>query len=905
MTSCFVRRKLVHMKFVAASLVLSVSAFSVWGASSGALTFERDVRPILKAHCFHCHGEGDKLKGDVDLRLRRFMADRQTDEGRVLVPGKPHASLMLKLMRAGEMPKGEKKVPEKDIALIEKWIATGAKTAYAEPVELPKGFYIGAEERSFWSFQPIRRPAVPKISNVSLAGRVANPIDAFIAVKLREQKLVFAPAADKRTLIRRVYLDLFGFPPPPEGVDAFLSDQSPDAYEKLINRLLGSAQYGERWGRHWLDAAGYADSNGFTESDSVRPHAWRYRDYVIRAFNTDQPWNEFIVEQLAGDELAGVTHENAAVRASDPRTQALLAATGFLRMAPDGTGDAPPDQNLARNQVMAETLKVVSSSLLGLTVGCAQCHDHRYDPIGHKDYHRLRAIFEPAYDWKNWRAPNARIVSLYAEADRKKAAEIEEQAKKVDAETEQMRKELLEKVFEREIAKVPAADSNAVRTARNTTGGKRTAEQKALLKKFPAADVQGALDLYDPESNKKVLARAGEAAKLRGTKPPEPFVMALTEIAGQVPDTFLFHRGDHDQPKQKVGPGEMEILRPVNGTNSETPASALFLSQLATTNSPLSSSGRRLAYARWLTSGEHPLLARVLANRFWLHHFGRGLVNTPGDFGQLGERPTHPELLDWLAREFMDGGWRLKRLHKLVLTSAAYRQSSRNDPSLRADPENRFYARWKLQRLDAETLRDSMLAASGKLNLAQFGAPVAVARDAAGRIVAGAQKSDANGDPVGVDSVGDAEFRRSIYMQMRRTRPLTVLDTFDLPIMSPNCDVRAVTTVAPQSLLLMNDAFVIAQSQHLAERLRKERSGDVRAQITRAWHLLFGTAPREDEMRASLTFLAEQGETIRARTAAAVDNAKKEKPVLPDVPLLTLASLCQVLLSDNRFLYVD
>jgi hypothetical protein len=240
-----------------------------------------------------------------------------------------------------------------------------------------------------------------------------------------------------------------------------------------------------------------------------------------------------------------------------------------------------------------------------------------------------------------------------------------------------------------------------------------------------------------------------------------------------------------------------------------------------------------------------------------------------------------------------------------MLTSAAYRQSSRHDSSLRADPENRFYARWKLQRLDAETLRDSMLAASGKLNLAQFGAPVAVARDAAGRIVAGTQKSDANGDPVGVDSVGDGEFRRSIYVQMRRTRPLTVLDTFDLPVMSPNCDARAVTTVAPQSLLLMNDAFVVAQSQHLAERLQKESSGDLRAQITRAWRLVFGTPPRDDVMHASLTFLAEQSEAIRARTAAMADNAKKDKPAPPDVPLLTLASLCQVLLSDNRFLYVD
>ena len=584
---------------------------------------------------------------------------------------------------------------------------------------------------------------------------------------------------------------------------------------------------------------------------------------------------------------------------------------------------------------MAETLKVVSSSLLGLTVGCAQCHDHRYDPISHEDYHRLRAVFEPAYDWKDWRPPAQRLVSLYTEADRKKAAEIEVEAKKIDDESEKMRKESLEKVFEREIARVPAAESNAVRTARNTAGDKRDAGQKALLKKYPAADVQGALDLYDPEANKKVLAKKEEATKLRGTKPPEPFLMALTEVAGKVPDTFLLYRGDHDQPKQKVAPGELEVLRLVTklkaqsskrqkSSNAQAPTTTSEL-DVATNKPPLElgawnfsgalslefgasrrSSGRRLAYARWLTSGQHPLTARVLVNRFWLHHFGRGLVNTPGDFGQLGERPTHPELLDWLASEFMANGWKLKSFHRLLMTSTVYRQSSRHEASLKADPENRFYARMKLHRLDAETLRDSMLAVSGKLSLTQFGAPVAVARDTAGRVVTGAQKTDGNGDPTGVDALGDAEFRRSIYVQMRRSRPLTVLDTFDLPVMSPNCDARTVTTVAPQSLMLMNDVFVVTQSQHLAGRLRRESPGDVRAQITRAWRLLYGAAPTDGELRDNLTFLAEQAESIRARAAATADAAKKDQPPAPpDIQLQTLASLCQVLMSGNRFLYVD
>ena len=903
---------------VAFTVVLAPTAFAA--GRDGAPVFEKDVRPILKAHCFHCHGEGEKLKGEVDLRLRRFML-KETDDGRVIVPGKPHASLMVKLMRAGEMPKGEKKVPEKDIALIERWIAGGAKTAHAEPAGLPKGFYLTEEERSYWAFQPIVRPSVPKVSKSVISQSVisnpsrkrassgtgslntdySNPIDAFIAAKLREQKLTFAPEADRLVLIRRVHLDLTGLPPTPEQVDAFLADDSPDAYEKLVDRALDSPQYGERWARHWLDVAGYADSNGFTEADTARPHAWHYRDYVIRAFQSDKPFDQFIVEQLAGDELMRLTQENAASVVTNALALETLAATGFLRMAPDGTADSPPDQNLARNQVMAETLKIVSSSLLGLTVGCAQCHDHRYDPISHEDYHRLRAVFDPAYDWKNWRTPAQRQVSLYTEADRKKAADIEVEAKKIDDESEKMRKESLEKVFEREIARVPAAESNAVRTARNTAGDKRDAGQKALLKKYPAADVQGALDLYDPEANKKVLAKKEEATKLRGTKPPEPFLMALTEVAGKVPDTFLLYRGDHDQPKQKVAPGEVEVLAQTGGATTNF--------QCSMPNSQFPSSGRRLAYARWLTSGQHPLTARVLVNRFWLHHLGRGLVNTPGDFGQLGERPTHPELLDWLASEFMANGWKLKSFHRLLMTSTVYRQSSRHEASLKADPENRFYGRMKLHRLDAETLRDSMLAVSGKLSLTQFGAPVAVARDTAGRVVTGAQKTDGNGDPTGVDALGDAEFRRSIYVEMRRSRPLTVLDTFDLPVMSPNCDARTVTTVAPQSLMLMNDVFVVTQSQHLAERLRKESPGDVRAQIARAWRLLYGVKPADAEMRDSLTFLAEQAEGIRARAADTADTAgtakKDQPPAPPDIQLQTLASLCQVLMSGNRFLYVD
>lgn len=858
--------------------------------SKSKLTFENDIRPILKTHCFHCHGEGEKLKGDLDLRLRLFMVEKKTDDdGPVLTPGKPHASALLKLIKSGDMPKGEKKLAPREIDLIERWIAAGAPTAKAESRAVPKGFFITDEERRFWSFQSIARPTPPALKNSS---SVRTPIDAFLLQKLREQKLSFAPEADRLTLIRRVYFDLLGLPPTPEETDAFLADTRADAYERLIDRVLESPHYGERWGRHWLDAAGYADSNGYAEADSIRPHAFHYRDYVIKSINADKPWDQFILEQLAGDELAGATHENAAAKAADLRARELLAATGFLRMAPDGTGDENGDANLARNQTIAETLKVVSTSILGLSVGCAQCHDHRYDPVSQADYYRLRAIFDPALDWKNWRNPNERLVSLYTAEDRKKAEAIEANARKIDEEANQMRKDFLEKVFEKEIAKVPEAERDAVKIARNTPGKDRKPEQIALLKKYPSADVQGALDLYDPEANKKVTEKQGEAGKLRATKPPEPFLAALTERAGKIPDTFLFNRGDHDQPKQKIEPNELEILQ-----------SAANLNFTADTNRP--SSGRRLAYARWLTSGQHPLTARVLVNRIWLNHFGRGLVNSPADFGLQGERPTHPELLDWLASEFMANGWKLKPLHRLIMTSAAYRQSSRHDASLRADPDNRYYARMKLHRLDAETTRDSILAVSGKLQREQFGPALPIAHDDAGRVLVGQQKLNGNNDPVIVEPIGEKAYRRSIYVQARRSAPLTVLDTFDAPIMSPNCVSRESSSVAPQALMMLNDVFIAEQSRAFATRLQTEHPGDLRGQLTRAWRLAYGIKPTDKETQTSLIYLAEQTEQIRQRLSELPTKEKDKDKPKPDPQTLALASLCQSLLSANRFLYVD
>ncbi|MEO6739248.1 MAG: PSD1 and planctomycete cytochrome C domain-containing protein, partial [Chthoniobacteraceae bacterium] len=709
------------------SLIVFTVIASAARCTAQEVSFEKDVRPILKAHCTHCHGEEEKPKGGVDLRLRRFM-DKELDGGlHILVPGQPEKSEMILLVREGEMPRKGKRLTDQQISILERWIAQGAKTAKPEPMTLPPGAFIAEDDREFWSFKPIVRPAVPKIENRK--SKIENPIDAFVFAKLREQKLDFAPEADKATLIRRVTLDLTGLPPTPGEVDAFLTDASPSAYEKVVDRLLASQNYGERWARHWLDVAGYADSNGFTEVDSVRPHAWRYRDYVIRSLNADKPWNEFITEQLAGDELAGATHGVTEKVVTDSKRLDALTATAFLRMAPDGTGDANDDAKLARNQVIAEELKVVSSSLLGLTVACAQCHDHRYDPIPQTDYYRMRAIFEPAFDWKTaWRPPAQRQYSLYTPEERAKAAEVEKKIGDINREAQAMSKKFLDEIFEKKIIELPEAEREAYRTARATAEKDRTPEQKVLLKKYPNALALYSLDLYDAALQKKVTDKTAEGTKLRATLPPEGMVMAITEVKGAVPKTFLFNRGDHDQPKQEVTPGELTVLA--------TPQIEPFKAEKVESGS----SGRRLAYAKWLTSGKHPLVARVLVNRFWMNHFGRGIVNTPGDFGAQGERPTHPELLDWLASEFMDGGWKLKPLQKLMVMSTAYRQSSRNDASLKADPDNRFFARFKMQRLDAETVRDTMLAAAGTLNPSPFGPPSDIARDVQGRIVTGKDK---------------------------------------------------------------------------------------------------------------------------------------------------------------------
>jgi hypothetical protein len=713
-------------------------------------------------------------------------------------------------MQSGEMPPTETKVPADQIAVIAAWIAAGAPTTREEPEQLPPGIDITPAERAFWSFQPLARPAVPQSTGN------ANAVDGFIAAKLQAQGLALAQEAGRRTLLRRATVDLTGLLPEQAEIEEFLVDASPDAYERQLDRLLASPHYGERWGRHWLDVAGFAESDGDGTADTVRPFAWHYRDYVIRALNADKPFDRFLLEQLAGDELVPVPWNNMTPEQID-----TLAATGFLRTVIDGT-QGTSDEQAAANQVVADTIKVIGSAVYGLTIGCAQCHDHRYDPIPQSDYYRLRAILEPALSTAQWRRPSQRLISLYTDADRAKVAEVNAELAKLNAALSEKTTQYVADAFAKALEEFPADQREKLKAAFETPADKRTDEQKQLVAVNPKLNINaGVLYQFNQKAADELKADQEVVNRKAAERPAEDFIPVLSEIAGQIPETHVFHRGDHRQSKQAVLPGDLTIAA-AEGARWEAPH----------VSTGAAHSGRRSAWARHLTDGTHPLVGRVLANRIWLHHFGRGLVDTPGDFGMLGTRPTHPELLDWLATELPRVEWSLKRLHRLMMTSATYRQSSAPRPELaervqQIDGQNTLYAHFPLQRVDAESLRDLLLQVSGRLDRQMFGPSLAIEEDFVGQVV-----------------VKGAVPRRSLYAQVRRSKPLSLLTTFDAPQMMLNCERRVPSTGAAQSLMLMNSEFVLKQAEQLAQRARAETALGFEAELTAPLSARF---PRKQE----------------------------------------------------------
>lgn len=829
--------------------------------------YSRDIRPILKAHCYHCHGEDGEVEGGIDLRQVRLM--RQTG---ALADESLGDSPLLEQIRSGAMPKNAKPLPAAEQELIAAWVLAGAQADRVESEQVPS-FEITDAEREHWAYRPIEAAPVPQVGEL-------HPIDAFIREQLITAGLDFAPAADRVTLLRRASFDLLGLPPTPEQLAEFVNDPSATAWESAIDRLLASPQYGERWGRHWLDVVGYADSNGGPR-DSLRQNAWHYRDYVVRAHNTDKPWDIFIQEQLAGDELARATHETAAEVLRDPAEWDRLIATGFWRMGPDITADDPPDAAVAREAVIADSLKVFGSAFLGLTVGCAQCHDHRFDPISHVDYFRLRALIQPVYDTENWRNHDLRDYPAYTAEEIAENARLEAEAAAVDKTRTDLIDREYNKYLEERMADLADELKDAIRVAWHKPQGERTEAEQALLVEhkcdFSKADHLRFLPNRDTEERERVQL-VEQAKEIRGRQLVRQ-IMTATEIRDHVPATHRLHRGDHRQPREVVAPGDLTIFEQAPAISPADPDQY--------------SSGRRLAYARWLTSGRHPMATRILVNRFWFHHMGKGLATPLADFGLRTARPKHAELLDWLATRFVESGWSLKQFHRLVMTSRTYQQGNHNPAAERIDGDNDFFARNLLKRLEAEAVRDALLAVTGNLETEVGGPPLVVARNPAGGVVLGKEVLNvSNGVVEQIIPLGAAANRRSLYVQQRRERPLTVLQTFDLPMMTPNCNQRAITTVAPQSLMMLNDGFVVSQSELLARRLLAEFPDSPSVRITTLWRRAYGEQPTDDELAAALGLIdAERSRqlAVETETMAAEERA--------------LSALCQVIFASNQFLY--
>ncbi|MCA9193678.1 MAG: DUF1553 domain-containing protein [Planctomycetales bacterium] len=858
---------------------------------SGALEvvyFERNIRPILKAHCFHCHGEQPELAGGLDLRLVHLMQSGG-DSGAAISSGEPSNSLILDRIDSQEMPPGNKKLSEDDRQVIKRWIEMGAKTVRPEP-QNPAEAKFTEEELAHWAFQPPVKPLLPATDAMRNSYDNSRTMDYFVAAELANSGTTFAPLASRAILLRRLKFDLHGLPPSTDELAQFLSDDSPDAYEKQVDRLLSSPYYGIRWARHWLDVVGYAESDGNVPKDQLRPHAWHYRDYVIDSFNDDKPYDQFLVEQLAGDELI-----DGAPSGNNHRHVELMAATGLLRMGPDVT---QTDNTLMdRNQAVAEVLNVIGTGILGITVGCAQCHDHRYDPIAIQDYYRLRAVFDPAFPLNEWKRPSERLFDLTDDQTQAAADEIEKQAAAVQNDITSRKREHCQSIQEREIAKVPEELREAIRSAVNSKPQEQSEEQKQLLDRYPTVRtvdwIVGQLIEYDRKAYEGFVAEEKKVSELRATKPLQRLIMAVSEQGRDVPVSKVFFRGNPDTPTEEVYPSEIAALVSTRAAGSIPEVSE----QLA------QSTGRRLAYARQLTDGTHPTVARVWVNRVWQHHFGQGLVSTPGDFGLNGSVPSHPEILDWLAVDFMDHGWSTKWLHKQILLSRTYQQSAlpENLRSIPLDAENRLLSRTSLRRLEAESLRDAILFVSGQLVSTMGGPSVPVTEDGEGKAVIGTQNRR-NGLFDSVSGAGIEALRQSMYISTPRSLPLHELQTFDLPDMKPNCQKRNASTVAQQALFFMNDPFVIDASMRMSELLARQ-SSDIATQIEDAYLRLFSCAPTTHELSQCIEFLKLQTEALKANSDPDWKKVMEENSQA--VSLTALSILCQSLLSSNRFLYVQ
>ncbi len=787
---------------------------------------------ILKENCFGCHG-ANKRSG-LDMRTEQTLQAGGTN-GRVIVAHEPMKSrLYLYATQEHDIkmpPPPNQKLDEEDLEILKDWITAGgsiADVAEAAGAAKTAADLIKAEdrpikpaEREYWAFKPAVRGTVP---TPKTAGWNGNAIDAYLAAAMEAKGIKPSAMADRRTLIRRVYLDMLGLPPTPEEVEAFVADKSPEAWTKVVDAVLASPAYGERWARHWMDLVRYADSEGF-EFDVDRPQMYRYRDYLIEAFNKDKPYDQFVKEQLAGDEYAPVTDE-------------AMVATGFLRLGPSGGG--------TRQDALDDLIAATTQTFVGMTVNCARCHNHKFDPIPQKDYYRIQSVFAPTQEVAYPLAPPAEV-----DANRKETARIDGLQRPLRQEKTKVEAPYLQMIVDREIAKLPEYMQLAWKTPpdKRTPGQKLTVTQ--IEKTVTPADTTRKLvreddivALMPADVKAKHNEIKAQISALDKQKPrPMPTALAIGE-RGRVPaPSYFLHRGSPDSPGSQMTPGVLSVATATEWSFPEAPPDA-------------KSSYRRRGLAEWLVSKDNPLTARVMVNRIWQHHFGEGIVRTPSNFGKMGERPSHPELLDWLALEFIDKGWSVKSMHKLMLTSRAYQQASTDIPaSFNADPENRLFWRAPRVRLEAEIIRDNIMATTGALDRTLGGPSIFPYIDP--DLFEESSRRTWRGKP----DDDPATWRRSIYVFLKRSIRYPMFETFDQPNLVNPIDRRNRTTIAPQALILMNNGMVLTQAKVFAERLKKDAGTDVAKQIDRAYRLALSRPPDAFERKESLAFVQKAGLT--------------------------------------------
>ena len=843
-----------------AALVLSVAVGGsvAHAQTGGSVTFTDHIRPIFERSCWNCHGEAIQ-QSDLDLRTRETAIEGGT-RGSSLVPGRADESRLYRVLAGLDdprMPMGGDTLSDTEIAAVRTWIddgahwdaggATSAEDALAalETTELPPG------ARDYWAFQlPVQVP-------VPVSSIFEHPVDRFLDAARRAGGVTAAPRADGLTRLRRASLDLTGLPPTPEQIDEFLADTDRGAWERLIDRLLDSPHYGERWGRHWMDVARYADSTGF-EQDYTRRNAWRYRDYVINAFNRDKPYNQFIREQIAGDEL-------------DHTTDETRIATGFLRAGPR-VDFREKDNPERRHDYLDDVIGTIGRGVLGLTLQCARCHDHKFDPILQQDYYNMQAsIF--GYVEIDWPLLDRDGAAAYrarnGEIDRQQQP-LKDQIAVIEApHRDRLRIELIRERFPENVQRA------AEKPEAERTPGEQLLAAQVLSINPPRQQVTQALSAQEAAQRTTLVE---QVAALEAQRPPKPPMAEIVtdgdyrfapdgpgdEIIGcpecrippDDPGSFLYEggsdpytappsyfliRGDPFSPGSESSPGFVTVA-----TYGDPPTAIPRMDRRT--------SGRRLALAQWLTSRDNPLTARVMVNRIWHHHFGRGIVRTLDNLGTMGDAPTHPELLDWLAVEFMDRGWSIKEMHRLLMTSEAYQMAAsyRNDANSAEDPDNQLVWRYRPQRLEAEALRDSIMTVSGGIDLTVGGEPIFpfIPQEI---LEASQGKGHWDNQPDGPEV-----WRRSVYVYRRRSLGFPFFDTFDLPDQNQTAAARNVSTVATQALTLMNNEFVLGQAALFADRLERAAPGDVDQQVDLAYRIALTRSPTADEAEVARALVADQ-----------------------------------------------